>query len=175
MALLECSVERLGSLQRIGTQWREAISRPSAVPASVLGRRSIVLILLGGCPSVPRNRLAGALFRIALSYGFRASVGPFRTGVIFRIAEFAAAGAEIADARCLTFGAAGLTCWPWPSPFWKTKSLEEMSASEWENGFCRWLQVLPVKLEDESTGDIYFTARPLFEHSIATTRTGLPS
>src|SRR5580658_1458600 len=44
-----------------------------------------------------------------------------------------------------------------PPPFWRTKTLEEMSASEWESLCDGCARCCLVKLEEEDTGKIHFT------------------
>jgi uncharacterized protein len=42
-------------------------------------------------------------------------------------------------------------------PFWKTKTLEQMSRSEWESLCDGCARCCMVKLEDDDTGDIHLT------------------
>ena len=111
-----CSVERLGSLQRIGAQWRrghqQAKRRAGQYPWLAFHRSYSPWWM----SHRSQNRLAGAFVPDRAVVRVSSFSRPVSRRDHVRIAEFAAAGAEIADARCLTFGAAGLTCRPWPSP-----------------------------------------------------------
>lgn len=57
-------------------------------------------------------------------------------------------------------------------PFWKIRTLEEMSASEWESLCDGCGKCCLAKLEDEDTGDIYWTSVSCRLFDAATCRCG---